>query len=164
MQTESKYKFKIDKYTGSVTAYHEDVGTRDSYNNNQPYHINYATLGFGVLSGCCGVKEISGFHKLRRLPKSDKASLLKIVFKAIKKNKQGLFLANFVKIGDRKKYDDQDFMEALLNFGFQKLGDPHYNRRYRKHLIQTIFYRHPKSVIEIPVAVDTTVVPPVIGE
>jgi len=109
-----------------------------------------AVISMCHMAYCCGISELGGFDLRKKYNRDEsiKDLIATGVAELVKKSKSGLTFASFVKIGKAEKFNYQWLMDRLLKIGFEKVGEPFKNRRYRSHLIQTLMYRNPKSVVE----------------
>jgi CO dehydrogenase/acetyl-CoA synthase alpha subunit len=106
-----------------------------------------ASADYGLSYACCGIGELCRFN----LPEDNKEKrkecislISKNLIMHLKKDRYSLVYAVFLKDGKEKKYDNQDFMEALLKEGWKPLGNSFLNRRYgtgtRGHTLQALVY------------------------
>ena len=148
-------RFEIDKekYSESIHVYdHETMYDQATFDWRPEGTITkiikkptkVLSIKVRLFLQCCGVSEIGGFfvHDKIKLPDELYKEVFRQMHILLRKN-GSLCFAFFVKkteTGD-KDFQDKKLMDALLEHGWVKTGEPFYNRRYGiRHLIQGLAY------------------------
>lgn len=113
------------------------------------FPITLGSLSIQAGMACCGTKEVKAFYFRPRLTHKRKQEIAKFLventMKLIEKDKEYSYLnAFFLKVGKERQFKHHQIMQAMLDYGWKKVGEPFINRRYgteeRQHYLQPLIY------------------------